>query len=244
MHEYGFKKSDFQKDENGQYSWVIAKDWWEIPAIGSATKERLHYPTQKPESLLDRIIKASSKEGDVVMDPFCGCGTTIAVAQKLNRNWLGIEISYTACELMKQRLVQDCGASAESFQVIGMPTTVADARKLQHFDFQNWILRKCNAYASPRKTGDKGIDGFSFIHKYPIQIKQSDNVGRNVVDSFKSALDRTKQKTGFIVAFSFGAGAVGEAARLNRDEDYRIELVTVDEILQGHKLLNSGDSLL
>lgn len=192
--------------------------------------------TQKPEKLLERIIKASSNPGDLVMDPFCGCGTTIAVAEKLDRNWIGIEISYTACELMKQRLIHDCHASSNSFKIIGMPTTIEDAKKLQHFDFQNWILRKSHAFANVRKTGDKGIDGFSFMHKYPIQVKQSEHVGRNVVDNFKAALDRVGQKTGFIVAFSFGSGAKGETARLNRDEGYYIELVTVDQILEGHTL--------
>jgi len=211
-------------------------DVWEISIIAPSANERWGYPTQKPEKLLERIIKASSNPGDLVMDPFCGCGTTIAVAQKLDRNWIGIEISYTACELMKQRLIHDCHASSDSFKIIGMPTTIDDAKKLQHFDFQNWILRKSHAFANVRKTGDKGIDGFSFMHKYPIQVKQSEHVGRNVVDNFKAALDRVGQKTGFIVAFSFGSGAKGETARLNRDEGYYIELVTVDQILEGHTL--------
>jgi len=84
-----------------------------------------------------------------------------------------------------------------------------------------------------------GIDGYSFFHKYPIQVKQSDRVGRNVVDNFKSALDRKGLKTGFIVAFSFGSGAIGETARLNREEGYDIELVTVQEILDGNRLTKS-----
>jgi DNA modification methylase len=211
-------------------------DVWSISIINPAANERWGYPTQKPEKLLERIIKASSNPGDLVMDPFCGCGTTIAVAENLERNWIGIEISYTACELMKQRLIHDCHASSDSFKIIGMPTTIDDAKKLQHFDFQNWILRKSHAFANVRKTGDKGIDGFSFMHKYPIQVKQSEHVGRNVVDNFKAALDRVGQKTGFIVAFSFGSGAKGETARLNRDEGYYIELVTVKQILEGHTL--------
>lgn len=256
--EYGEKSgradSHYKQDEDGKwYRWQKRKgkkpykiylskgrrigDVWNIPIINASAKERKGYPTQKPEALLERIIKASSNKGDIVMDPFCGCGTTIAVAEKLERKWLGIEISYTACELMKQRLIWDCGADADSFQVIGMPTTIDDAKKLQPFDFQNWILRKCNAFSSPRKTGDKGIDGFSFLHKYPIQVKQSEHIGRNVVDNFKAALDRVKQKIGFIVAFSFGSGAIGETARLNRDEGYEIELVTVEQILNGHTLI-------
>lgn len=208
-------------------------DVWDI---GRVPPIKQLYPTQKPEALLERIILASSNEGDIVLDPFCGCGTTIAVAEKLKRKWLGIEISYTACELMKQRLLTDCHAAEDSFEINGMPTTIGDAKKLQPFDFQNWILRKCHGYASKNKTGDMGIDGFSFLHKYPIQVKQSERIGRNVVDNFKSALDRKGDKTGFIVAFSFGSGAIGETARLNREEDYDIELVTVKQVLDGHTL--------
>jgi len=104
MHEYGFKKSDFQKDECGQYSWVFMKDVWEIPSIGSADSQRLGYPTQKPLALLERIIGASSNAGDVVLDPFCGCGTTIDAAQRLERRWIGIDISAIAIELAKTRL--------------------------------------------------------------------------------------------------------------------------------------------
>jgi DNA modification methylase len=104
MHEYGFKKSDFQRDERGQYSWVFMKDVWEIPSIGSADSQRLGYPTQKPLALLERIIGASSNAGDVVLDPFCGCGTTIDAAQRLERKWIGIDISAIAIELAKSRL--------------------------------------------------------------------------------------------------------------------------------------------
>ena len=106
MHEYGFKSSNFQKDEKGQYAWVIMKDWWEIPSIGSADKQRLGYPTQKPERLLERIIKASSNEGDIVADFFCGCGTTIAVAERLKRRWIGMDITHLAINLTRRRIKQ------------------------------------------------------------------------------------------------------------------------------------------
>lgn len=100
MHEYGFKKSEFFKDERGQFTWVYMKDVWEIPAIGSADKERLGYPTQKPEELLNRIIECSTKEGDWVLDPFCGCGTTVAVSERLKRRWVGIDISMQAINVV------------------------------------------------------------------------------------------------------------------------------------------------
>ncbi len=104
-HKYGFKKSDFQLDpETGlQYSMVYARDVLEISSVGSDTAERLGYPTQKPEALLERIIAASSNPGDVVLDAFCGCGTTIAVAERLDRQWIGIDITYHSISLILRR---------------------------------------------------------------------------------------------------------------------------------------------
>jgi len=132
MHEYGFKKSDFQKDEKGQYSWVIAKDWWELPAIGSATKERLGYPTQKPEALLKKIIKASSNKGDTILDAYCGCGTALAVAEKLGRKWIGIDISPSAIALIKNR-ISSFASIGEDYEIIGMPQEVEDLKKFKPY---------------------------------------------------------------------------------------------------------------
>src|SRR6266566_215711 len=124
MHEYGFKKSDFQKDEQGQYTWVYMKDVWEIPSIGSADSQRLGYPTQKPLALLERIIGASSNAGDVVLDPFCGCGTTIDAAQRLERRWIGIDITSIATNLIKTRLLDTYGEGiTKTYKVRGEPTT-------------------------------------------------------------------------------------------------------------------------
>lgn len=234
MHEYGFKKSNFQKDDKGQYSWVIAKDWWEIPAIGSETKERLGYPTQKPEALLERIIRASSNEGDVVLDAFCGCGTALAVAQTLGRRWIGIDISPSAISLIKTRLAK-IGVREKDIDIIGMPQTVEDLKKFKPYEFQYWTINEMHATPSPRKAGDMGIDGFSFLSHIPIQVKQSEHIGRNVVDNFETALKRyykhkTKEMEGYIVAFSFGRGVYEEIARAKKD-GFAITLITVQDIL-------------
>lgn len=101
---YNFEGVEEQQDEVGWYTTVGMKDYWEINMVGRTSGERLDYPTQKPEALLERIITASSNEGDVVLDAFCGSGTTLAAAQKLNRRWIGIDISAAACKLAKQRL--------------------------------------------------------------------------------------------------------------------------------------------
>jgi SAM-dependent methyltransferase len=227
MHKYGFKKSHFQEDERGQYSYVIAKDWWEFPAIGSATKERLGYPTQKPEVLLERIIKASSNRDDLVLDPFCGCGTTIAVAQRLQRKWMGIDVSPSACRLMKRRVEK---VGAKGVEIIGLPVNIEDLKKLSPNEFQNWCIHSMDGTVSRKKVGDMGIDGFTFFNRYPIQVKQSENIGRNVIDNFETALQRDKKDKGFIIALSFGKGAYEEVARIKK-EGLFIDLLTVDKLL-------------
>jgi len=140
----------------------VTSIWDDIPRIGNTADERLGYPTQKPEALLDRIINASSNTDDVILDPFCGCGTTIAPAQKLGRTWIGIDVTHLAITLMKQRLV-DAFGSRTKFQVIGEPVSIPDAQALANSDpyqFQWWALGQDGARPAEGKKGaDKGIDG-------------------------------------------------------------------------------------
>ena len=105
---------------------VVTSVWEDIPFINSQAIERLGYPTQKPEALLERILRASSHEGDIVLDPFCGCGTAIASAQRLNRQWIGIDITHLAITLIKRRL-QDTFRTQVRYQVTGEPTSMPDA---------------------------------------------------------------------------------------------------------------------
>ena len=167
IHKYGFKKSNFQEDEQGQYSWVIMKDWWEIPSVGSADGQRLGYPTQKPEPLMERIIQASCNEGDLVLDSFCGCGTTIAVAERMKRQWIGIDITHLAITLIKHRL-HDAFGEKVTFEVIGEPVSQPDAQTLAEQDpyqFQWWALGLVGARPVEQKKGsDKGIDGRLYFH--------------------------------------------------------------------------------
>lgn len=204
----------------------LMDDVWEI-TLSSRTRERLGYPTQKPEALLDRIIRSSSNEGDIVLDPFCGCGTSIAVAHRLNREWIGVDISPSAVGVMKDRMAT-LGAT---FRVEGLATSEDDLRELGHFEFQNWVLQRVLGTPSPRKSGDMGIDGYSFMYHEPIQVKQSDSVGRNVVDNFETALQRSGKDIGYIVAFSFTKGAREEAARARMEGQGTIVLVTVADLL-------------
>lgn len=137
--------------------------WTDIPPINMKAKERLGYPTQKPEALLERIIRASSNEGDIVLDPFCGCGTTISVAQRLKRRWVGIDITQLAITLMKIRL-EDAFGDEVSYAVDGEPTNLQEAQALaadpDKYKFQNWALSLVHARPTETKKGaDKGIDG-------------------------------------------------------------------------------------
>jgi len=225
----------------------VPEDVWEIPFINSQAKERVGYPTQKPEALLKRIIEASSNKGDVVADFFCGCGTAIIVAQQLGRRWIGIDISPTAIKVIQTRLdkggERTLGAiEGVNYTVVGMPNTIEEVRKLEPFEFQNWVvIDKMRANANRKKVGDMGLDGY-----YPksilteaagIQVKQSDDIGRNVVDNFETALKRAGYKKGYIVAFSFGKGAYEEVARIKNKGELEVKLITIEELLEKKKPL-------
>lgn len=199
----------------------------DLPPINSQSAERLGYPTQKPEALLERIVTASSNPGDVVLDPFCGCGTTIAVAHRTGRDYVGIDISPTAMEIMRRRMWNQ---SRHTPQIVDTPETEEALKLLQPFEFQNWIINAMNGSHSPRQVHDMGIDGYSFFTKDPIQVKQSEKVGRNVIDNFETAVRRAGGDTGYVIAFSFTKGAVEEAARAKSD-GLLIKLVRVKEVL-------------
>lgn len=217
--------------------------WTDIPPVNPRARERIGYPTQKPEELLERIIRASTNEGDVILDPFCGCGTTLAVAERLKRPWIGMDISPTAISVVGQRLSK---MGAIDFKVYRLPQSVDDLRELGHFEFQNWIVRYVHGNHAPRKVGDMGIDGYSFFERLPIQIKQSERVGRNVIDNFETAVRRDGSHKGYVIAFSFTRGAYEEAARV-KSEGLEIALITVSELLAPQlplKVGKRGDDIL
>jgi DNA modification methylase len=206
----------------------IPDDVWIIqPIMPSDKKERLGYPTQKPEALLKRIVEASSNKGDIVLDPFCGGGTTIAVAHKLGRKWIGIDVSPIACNKMKDRLNK---VGATNVRIIGAPKTIDELKQLSDWQFQNWVIERIGGVPSSKRSDDKGVDGYTFMAREPVQVKQSEDVGRNVVDNFETAMRRKHKATGYIVAFSFGKGAYEEAARAKLEDNLDIKLVRVDEL--------------
>jgi DNA modification methylase len=216
---------------------IVSDVWIDIPPLQAASAERLGYPTQKPEALLARLIEAASAPGSIVLDPFCGCGTTLAVAEKLQRQWIGIDVSRQAVEIIKLRM----NKLSANPKVLGLSTTESDLRLLGPFEFQHWVIQRVMGTQSPRDVADGGIDGFSFFEQLPIQVKQRERVGRPDIDSFETAVARTESHKGYFVAFSFTRGAREECARARRAGGPEIVLVTVDDIVKVGSLIDSAD---
>lgn len=201
-------------------------DVWQISILAPSARARLGYPTQKPEALLQNVILASSNEGDVVLDPFCGCGTTLSVAEQYKRNWIGIDISPTAIDICDRRLAL-VGASATK---LGMPSTLDDLKTMSPYEFQNWVCHQISATPSPKLSGDKGIDGRMIVSNDPVQVKQK-QVGRPDVDSFQTAMERVGHERGVMVGYSFSREAREEAARAKRRKGYEIVFFRASDIL-------------
>jgi DNA modification methylase len=224
--------------------------WTDIRPLINFGKEALGYPTQKPLALLERIIKASSDPDDIVLDAFCGCGTALVAAQSLDRRWIGIDVSPTACRVMAQRLEKDCGLrEGEDFLVHGMPRSESVLRKMPHFEFENWAVIALGGTPNRSKVGDMGIDGrvypvsaipkkakdnLGFMdHWYPIQVKQKDKAGRPDIDSFEAVMMREDRPKGFFVSFDFTLDAENEIRAFFRREHREIVPVRVKQILSG-----------
>jgi DNA modification methylase len=219
---------------------ILGNIWTDI-SFHSQAAERIGYPTQKPEALMERIIKMASNEGDVVLDPFVGGGTTIAVADRLNRKWIGIDQSVQAVKVTELRLQKQADLFTAPYTVQLHKYDYDTLRNQNAFEFESWIVQQFGGTANARQRGDLGLDGKA-ADGAPIQVKRADNIGRNVIDNFKSAAERAdknlfaknrKAKTpvGYIIAFSFGKGAIEEASRLKTEENLLIKLVRVDEIV-------------
>ena len=226
--------------------------WTDINPIGARAAERLGYPTQKPEALLERIILTSSDEDDVVLDPFCGCGTTIAVAQRLNRRWIGIDITHLAIGLMKHRLRDAFGDEVE-YEVIGEPTALTDARTLAEQDpyqFQWWALGLVGARPVEQKKGsDKGIDGRLYFHdegakgktKQVILSVKAGHTGAAHMYELRGVVDREKAQIGVLLTMQeptqpmkTEAASAGFYYSPAWNRNYpKLQILTVSELLEG-----------
>ena len=230
--------------------------WEDIPPINSQAQERLGYPTQKPEALLERILRASSNEGDVVLDPFCGCGTTVQVAQKLNRRWIGIDITHLAIGLIKTRLDDSFGHEVrKTYEVIGEPTDVAGAAQLAEenkWQFQYWALGLCGARPTEgiKKGADRGIDGRLFFHddrsgkskQIIFSVKGGRNIGVSEVRDLIGVLQREQAEIGIYISFEEPTKPMlreaAEAGFYNSPaggQYPRLQLLTIKDLLEGKK---------
>jgi hypothetical protein len=233
---------------------ALADVWTDISPISARAKERLGYPTQKPQALLERIILASSNEGDLVLDPFCGCGTTIAAAQKLGRRWIGIDITHLAISLIRHRLADSFGDDV-SYDVIGEPVTLADAEVLARQDpyqFQYWALGLVHARPTEQKKGsDRGIDGRLYFHddesgktKQIIFSVKSGKVGVSDVRDLRGVVERESAQIGVLITLEeptrpmrteAAAGGFYESEGWGK-RYHRLQILTVRELLDKGKV--------
>ncbi len=228
--------------------------WTDINPIAPQAAERLGYPTQKPESLLERIISASSNEGDVVLDPFCGCGTTVSVAHALSRKWVGIDITHLAVALMKHRLRDTFGDGVEAeYEVIGEPVSVSGAKELAAADpyqFQWWALGLVGAAPRQKKKGaDKGIDGRLYFHddesgktKQVILSVKAGKTSAPHVRDLRGVIEREGAEIGVLLTMQEPTKPMKKEAAAAGfyttpwGNHPRIQILTVEELLEGKQI--------
>jgi methylase of polypeptide subunit release factors len=251
----------FKRYLDEQLGVPIGTVWTDIPPVNARAKELIGYPTQKPIPLVQRIINASSNPGDIVLDAFCGCGTTIEAAENLGRQWIGVDISPTACKVVSKRISDRCKLkddeslwlSDRGFVVKNLPWTPERLKAIPSGQFQDWAIIAINGIPNPKKVGDMGIDGklyaasaiqvgglgaageqleFTLDLWYPVQVKQKDKVGRPDIDAFQAVMRRTKSPKGIFVGFEFTRDAMTEIRQFKKDTGTEIIALTVGEILK------------
>ena len=231
--------------------------WTDIEPLNSAAAERLGYPTQKPEALLERIIDASSNKGAVVLDPFCGCGTAISVAQRLNRRWIGIDITHLAIGLIKKRLADAFGPDVkDTYEVIGEPADLSGAQDLatnDPYQFQWWALGLVGARPAEQKKGaDRGIDGRLYFHDEPrggktkqiIFSVKAGHVQSAYVRDLRGVIEREDAQIGVLISMEAPTKPmIKEALEAGfykppglQDKYPRIQILTIDELLMGKQV--------
>ncbi len=233
----------------------VGSCWMDIPPVNPQAAERLGYPTQKPVALLERIINASSNPGDLVLDPFCGCGTAIDAAQRTGRRWIGIDITHLAINLIRYRLASRFGDSAH-YRVIGEPVTLPDAEVLARSDpyqFQFWALGLVGARPAEQKKGaDRGIDGRLYFHddvegtktKQVVLSVKAGHTNVTHVRDLRGVMDREKAEIGVLITMQeptqpmrVEAAGAGVYHSPGWNTDYaRLQIVTIAELLAGKRI--------
>lgn len=240
------KLKQYLEDSKGT---AIGDLWNDINVLGRTASERLGYPTQKPRALLERIIAASSNEGDMVLDPFCGCGTAVDAAQKLGRQWIGIDITHLAIGMIENRMRE--GYPGIEFETIGVPKDLASAERLAADDphqFQQWVCWQVGGFPRDKKGGDKGVDGwFNYlaeggkIETGVISVKAGNIVNPGMVRDLGEVMRRDKHRFGLFVMKGMptkGMRDASEAQEVIETEFGRfpaMQFVTLAELFQGLK---------
>ena len=246
---YSYKQ--YLKESRG--STQVDDVWTDINMINPVAKERIGYPTQKPLALLRRIINSSSNPGDLVLDPFCGCGTTVQAAQELKRDWIGIDIAHYAVGVIESRLKQEFGNKVR-FAVDGRPTTIDGARALARRDkyqFQwwaNWLVGVQN-YREHKKGADRGIDGIIFFRNGPfgtgrviVSVKGGETVNPDMVRALAGTVDREKAELGLLVCLADPSSRMKQETsglgicKTAHGKFPKVQIVTVEDLLDGKKL--------
>ncbi|HOT99968.1 MAG TPA: DNA methyltransferase [Anaerolineaceae bacterium] len=242
----------------------IPESWWRIPMLQGNSTERLGYPTQKPEALLERIIKASSKEGDWVLDPFCGCGTSVAVAERLNRNWIGIDISMQSVNVIMERMRNHFPGI--KINIDGIPMDYESAAALAEkdkFAFQDWAITLVGANPPSgvsKKGADRGIDGIILfrekvdysnpkLRKIIVQVKGG-GTNRGDVARLKGDLEREDAPMGILITLKDATAEMKREAALSGEYQYtqattfpRIQLLSIREWFEGKELKLPADTV-
>ncbi len=225
--------------------------WDDIPPIGAQAQERLGYPTQKPQTLLERIVATSSNEGDVVLDPFCGCGTTVHAAQKLNREWIGIDVTHLAISLIQKRLRDAFGAIP--IEVHGTPKDLEGAQALaaqDKYQFQWWAVSLVDAvpYGGKKKGADTGIDGYIYFkpdgkttEKAVVSVKGGENVGVGMIRDLIAVVDREKAKMGVLITLTDPTAPMKKEAiaagfyNTEYGEYAKVQILTIEQLFNGQR---------
>jgi len=230
--------------------------WVDIPPLQAASAERLGYPTQKPLALLERILRASSREGDVVLDPFCGCGTTVDAAQKLGRRWVGIDITYIAVDLIRKRLQHTYGESiAATYEVTGIPRDLASARSLftrSPFEFERWAVSLVHGTPNQKQVGDRGIDGVVRFYtdstgatgRVLVSVKGGKSLGPQYVRDLVGTVQTERAEMGSLLTLTEPTRGIHDAVAHAGSYQWpvtgtsfpRAQVLTVEDLLGGRKL--------
>jgi len=229
-----------------------APDYWDIPAINNMAKERMGYPTQKPLLLLERIIRSSCPDNGVVLDPFCGCGTAVVAAQSLGRSWVGIDISFLAVELMRER-IETVFSGGAVYDVNGIPTDEASAVALHErdpFEFERWAVSAVDGHPNSRQVGDRGEDGrIRYWHdqdelrEMSVSVKGGRTVNPSMVRDLRGTMERLSRDMGLLISnreptlqMREEAASAGQYAHPVSGRKYpRIQFITANQILKGER---------